>query len=323
MSSEQIRIGSRGSELALWQAHWVKQRLEHAHPSLNVTITMIRTKGDKVLDAPLAKIGDKGLFTREIENALLRKEIDIAVHSLKDLPTELPNGLVLGAVTEREDPRDVFIPHPSNRTRSLLKQPEGATIATGSLRRKCQLQSLRPDFRIVDIRGNLATRLRKLDVADWQGMVLARAGVLRLGWEERVGEILEPDVLLPAVGQGALGIEIREHDPRVNELIAPLAHSATTSATLSERSLLRRLEGGCQVPIGTYARVSGSGDSAKLVLDAMVGALDGTSVIRGHTEGALAEAEQLGRKLAEKLLADGAEAILDAIRGNKPHAVDS
>ncbi len=323
MSSEQIRIGSRGSELALWQAHWVKQRLERAHPSLKVTITIIRTKGDKVLDAPLAKIGDKGLFTREIEDALLRKEIDVAVHSLKDLPTELPNGLVLGAITEREDPRDVFIPHPSNQTRSLLKQPDGATIATGSLRRKCQLQSLRRDFRIVDIRGNLATRLRKLDESDWQGMVLARAGVRRLGWEARIGEILEADIILPAVGQGALGIEIREHDPRVHELIAPLAHAATASATLAERSLLRRLEGGCQVPIGTHARVSGSGDSARLLLDAMVGALDGTSVIRGHAEGEVTEAERIGKQLAEKLLADGAEAILEAIRGNKPYAVDS
>lgn len=322
MRSEQVTIGSRGSELALWQAHWVQHRLEQLHPGLAVSVIVIHTKGDKVLDAPLAKIGDKGLFTLEIENALLRGEIDIAVHSLKDLPTELPAGLTLGAITEREDPRDVFIPHPSNPRKKLLEQLPGAAIATGSLRRKCQLQSLRPDVQVVDIRGNLATRFRKLDESNWGGMVLARAGVVRLGKEERIGEVIEADVMLPAVGQGALGIEIRDNDPRIAALIGPLAHSATTSAALAERSLLRRLEGGCQVPIGTFARVAGPEDAPRLVLDAMVGALDGTSVVRGRIEGATGEAEHLGTMLAEKLLRDGAEAILDAIRGSKPHAVD-
>ena len=211
-----LRIGSRGSELALWQAQYVASTLRQRFPGLDVSVHIIKTKGDKVLDAPLSKIGDKGLFTREIENALVFGEIDIAVHSLKDLPTELPQGLSLGAVPEREDVRDVFVPHLRNPVKSLLDQPEHAAIATGSLRRQSQLLHLRPDFRIQDIRGNLTTRMRKLDHSDWAGMILARAGLVRLGWEERIGETLDPQLFLPAVGQGALGIEVRSSDKTVS-----------------------------------------------------------------------------------------------------------
>jgi hydroxymethylbilane synthase len=219
-TSDRVTIGSRGSELALWQAGWVQKALERRFSHLDVPIQIIKTKGDKVLDSPLSKIGDKGLFTREIELALLSGDIDIAVHSLKDLPTELPRGLTIGATCEREDVRDVFIPHPKNPIRTLLDQPKGARIATGSLRRKCQLLHARSDFQIIDIRGNLTTRLKKLDESDWAGMMLARAGVVRLGWEGRVGETLDADKILPAVGQGALGIEIREDDERVADVVA-------------------------------------------------------------------------------------------------------
>ena len=316
MQIESLRIGTRGSDLALWQANWVKQRLEVLHPGIAVAVTIIKTTGDRVLDAPLSKIGDKGLFTREIENALLRGEIDLAVHSLKDLPTELPSGLQIGAITEREDPRDVFLPHPSNACRSLLDQPTGVTVATGSLRRKCQLKALRPDVHVVDVRGNLSTRLRKLDDSDWAGMLLARAGVIRLGWEARIGEIVPADLILPAVGQGALAIEIKEGDERALTAVAPLASTQTTSAVLAERSLLRRLEGGCQVPIGTYARIDTKKGIERLVMDAMVGSLDGARVVRGHAEGNASEAESLGRSLAETLLRDGADTILATIRGS-------
>ncbi|MGA9119008.1 MAG: hydroxymethylbilane synthase [Bacteroidota bacterium] len=315
MTADTLRIGTRGSELALWQARWTREALLRQHPSLNATIVIIKTTGDRVLDAPLSKIGDKGLFTREIENALLQNKIDLAVHSLKDLPTELPPGLLLGAITERDDPRDVFIPHPANTVRSIMEQPSGAIIATGSLRRSCQLRALRSDFQVVDIRGNLVTRLRKLEESDWSGMILARAGVVRLGWEAKIGEVIPATSILPAVGQGALGIEIRSGDQRVNAFVSPLTHDATEKAVLAERSLLRRLEGGCQVPIGTYARLVARRGSMKLLMDAMVGALDGSSVVRGQIEGDPAAAEDLGARLAEQLLHDGAGEILRSIRG--------
>jgi hydroxymethylbilane synthase len=318
MSPDVLRIGSRGSDLALWQARWVKAELERLYPGLTVTIDIIKTTGDKILDAPLSKIGDKGLFTREIEQALLEKRIDLAVHSLKDLPTELPEGLMLGAVCEREDPRDVFIPHPNNPVRTLAGQPRGAVIATGSLRRRCQLQNLRPDISIPDIRGNLVTRYRKLEESDWQGMMLARAGVVRLGWAERIGETIPADVILPAVGQGALGIEVRSADDKVLRLIAGLIHHPTLQAVLAERALLRRLEGGCQVPIGTFARIEG--DGSMLVMDAIVGSIDGTTVIRGSISGHPNDPEGAGGQLAERLLADGADRILQAIRSGSADA---
>jgi hydroxymethylbilane synthase len=313
MNIREIRIGSRGSDLALWQARWVHSRLKMHYIGLTVNIVTIKTTGDKVLDAPLAKIGDKGLFTKEIENALLEREIDLAVHSLKDLPTALPEGLAIGAITEREDARDVFIPHPKNTVQTLLDQPEAAQIATGSLRRKCQLLALRPDLNVVDIRGNLSTRVAKLDGSDWAGMILAHAGIMRLGWESLVGEILDPLVMLPAVGQGALGVEIRADDHFIHGVVSVLHHEPTACAALAERALLRRLEGGCQIPIGTYGRMEGANEPA-LVLDAIVGSLDGRKVVKGSIRGNPPHAESLGTQLAETLLADGADEILREIR---------
>jgi hydroxymethylbilane synthase len=313
-----VTIGTRGSELALWQAHWVQRLLADRHADLSLVIEVIKTTGDRVLDSPLSKIGDKGLFTREIEQALLSGEIDLAVHSLKDLPTELPEGLTIGAVSKREDVRDVFIPHPGNPRMKLLEQVPGAKIATGSLRRRCQLLSLRPDIAVIDIRGNLNTRLKKLAESDWAGMILARAGVVRLGWEARIGETIEADVILPAVGQGALGIEIRTGDRRMLRLVGGLVDKPTERATAAERALLRRLEGGCQVPIGTYARMtSEDGGGVVLRLDAMVGSLDGRSIVRGNTQGDPAHAERLGISLAETLLAAGADTILSRIRSSE------
>jgi hydroxymethylbilane synthase len=311
---ETIRIGSRGSALALWQARWVRGRLGASFPDRAFDIVIIKTKGDRILDAPLSTIGDKGLFTREIEHALLEGTIDLAVHSLKDLPTGLPEGLTIGAICEREDVRDVFLPRPGNAIRTLLGQQAGAEIATGSLRRKCQILNLRPDLRIVDIRGNLNTRLTKLEQSSWAGMMLARAGVVRLGWEDRIGESLDPLTILPAVGQGALAVEIRSGDDETRMLTAGLHHPGTGHATEAERALLRRLEGGCQVPIGTYGRVVESRGVPRLLLDAIVGSLDGRTVVRGAVEGDPGEAVLLGSRLAELLLERGARAILADIR---------
>jgi hydroxymethylbilane synthase len=314
MTTRQIRIGSRGSELALWQARWVQARLTEIFPDQPCVIQIIRTKGDKILDAPLARIGDKGLFTREIEHALLADEIDLAVHSLKDLPTELPPGLALGAVTEREDVRDVFLPRPGSSVHRLQDLAAGAVVATGSLRRTCQLKAFRPDLQIVDIRGNLNTRYAKLSESAWAGMMLARAGVLRLGWADRIGEEIPLEVMLPAVGQGALGVETREGDDRIAGIVRALHHVPSAFGTAAERSLLRHLEGGCQIPIGAFGRVMREGGTTMLQLDAMVGSLDGTTVIRGSIRGLPAEAEHLGVALAGQLLRDGARSVLDTIR---------
>ena len=317
MTTETVRIGSRGSDLALWQAHWVRDRLTERFPGKTFTVEIIKTTGDRILDAPLSRIGDKGLFTREIEHALLAGSIDLAVHSLKDLPTTLPDGLLLGAVTEREDVRDVFLPRPGNRVRAFAQLPHGARIATGSLRRKCQLLHVRPDLEIVDIRGNLNTRYKKLAESDWAGMILARAGVLRLGWEDRIGESLDPLFILPAVGQGALGIEIRADDDQTLAAVLTLHDQATGQSTAAERALLRALEGGCQVPIGTFARVAAVAEGAPvLVLDAMVGSLDGKQVVRGMVSGPPDHAEELGERLAADLLQRGARSILDSIRAD-------
>jgi hydroxymethylbilane synthase len=310
-----LRIGTRGSALALWQAHWVRDALLRHHPDLAIQLEIIKTTGDKILDSPLSLIGDKGLFTREIEQALLRNHIDLAVHSLKDLPTELPAGLALGAVTERGDVRDVFIPHPRARNRCLADLDPGSVLATGSLRRRAQLLAMDRGFSVVDIRGNLNTRMRRLEESDWAGMILARAGVVRLGWVERIGETIDPNVMLPAVGQGALGIEIRGADARTRELIAVLEHVPTRQATTAERALLHRLEGGCQVPLGTLARrEDGGGGKGRLVLDGLVATLEGDRVVRGSTSGSPDDAERIGTSLAEQLLADGADEILRKIR---------
>jgi len=315
MKARGLRIGTRGSALALWQARWVEQALRERDPGLEVHIEVIKTTGDRVLDAPLAKIGDKGLFTREIEHALLRDQIDCAVHSLKDLPTTLPDGLSIGAIAAREDVRDVFIPHPRNSVRKLFDQPAGATVATGSLRRRSQLLHARPDLDVVDIRGNLQTRLKKLEESSWAGMLLAYAGVLRLGMEDRIGEILPLERMLPAVGQGALAVELRSGDVRVRDQVALLDDEPTRWAVSAERAFLARMEGGCQIPIGTHARLERhDGGPPRLVLQALVGSLDGATVIKGTREGPPEEAEAIGGELAEDLLDRGAGALLRSIR---------
>lgn len=309
-SNRKIVIGTRGSDLALWQSGWVASELRRRHRSLEVELRTIKTTGDKVLDSPLAKIGDRGLFTKEIERALLDESIDLAVHSLKDLPTNITEGLTIGAVTARDDVRDVFISHTRKKYASLAGVPAGGTVATGSLRRKCQLLHHRPDLQIADIRGNLKTRIEKLRDSDWDGMLLAKAGVTRLGWDDMISEILPPTFILPAVGQGALAIEIRRGDGASANLIGPLDDIATAQATRGERALLRFLEGGCQIPIGTYGRI----ESGRFVMDAVIGSLDGTNVVRGSVEGDPANSEMLGESLASELLRKGADAILEEIR---------
>ncbi len=304
-----IRIGSRGSDLAIRQARWVEEELRKRWPDCTLVLEVIRTKGDRILDSPLTTIGDRGLFTREIEEALLSGAIDCAVHSLKDLPTELPPGLIIGAVSRREDVRDVFIPHPRSPVRTLSGQLPGATVATGSLRRRCQVLAFRSDLVIADIRGNLTTRMRKLEDSTWGGMVLARAGVVRLGWEEVIGETLDAVKFLPAVGQGALGVEIRSDDDRVRSCVAVIADQVATQATGAERALLHRLGGGCQVPIGAYGRI----ESGVLKLDAMVGSPDGGAIVRGSVAGDPRQADSLGVSLAEELLSRGADRILESI----------
>ncbi|HTK82212.1 MAG TPA: hydroxymethylbilane synthase [Bacteroidota bacterium] len=311
-----IIIGSRGSQLALWQSNWVKAELQRLTPSVNVVIETISTTGDKILDSPLAKIGDKGLFTKELEVALLNRSVDLAVHSLKDVPTRLPEGLVLAAITSREDVRDVFIAHPNKQVKRLDDVPEGGTIATGSLRRSCQLMSWRPDLKIVNIRGNLNTRFSKLDASDWDGMLLARAGVVRLGFEHRISEVISLERILPAVGQGALAIECRADNTELRKMLKPLESPATTAATLGERSLLRRLEGGCQVPIGTHGRI----EHNVFYLDAVIGSLDGKKIVRGKVHGDPDTSEELGVKLAEILLKGGGKTILDGIRASEQQA---
>ncbi|MBM4160947.1 MAG: hydroxymethylbilane synthase [Ignavibacteria bacterium] len=305
-----IVLGTRGSELALWQARWVDQQLKQRDASLEIETRIIKTTGDRIIDSPLAKIGSKGLFTKEIEHALLDRTIDLAVHSLKDVPTLVPAGLALAAITEREDVRDVFLAHPSAKVSGIEDLAPNGTIATGSLRRRSQLLSWRPDLRTVDVRGNLNTRWLKLQQSVWSGMILAMAGVKRLGWMDRVTEILPPSRMLPAVGQGAMGIEIREDDDLIRSIVSPLHHTETAQATASERSLLRHLEGGCQIPIGALGRIEGG----LLALEVYVGSVDGRDAMRGHIQGDPAQAELLGANLAAELKERGADRILASIR---------
>ncbi len=306
MTFREIRIGTRGSPLALYQANWVKDHLIQCHPDLKVTLIKIKTTGDKFLDAPLAKIGGKGLFVKEIEEALHRKEIDLAVHSIKDVPTELPEGLHLSVVTKREDPRDAFI----SKDGTFLKDlPEGAKIGTSSLRRQVQLLHLRSDFQIIPLRGNLDTRLRKLRTENFEGVVIALAGLKRLGLEMSVTEILSSEVFLPAIGQGALGIETRIGDKEIEEKIQFLNDPQSSIAIRAERAFLRRLGGGCQVPMAAFGRI----ENSILKIDGMVGNLEGRSLVRDHIEGPTNKAESLGVELAEILLEKGAEEILREI----------
>ncbi|OGW20052.1 MAG: hydroxymethylbilane synthase [Nitrospirae bacterium GWB2_47_37] len=302
-----IIIGTRGSKLALWQAEWIKSELRKLNPDLEVELNKIKTTGDKILDVPLAKVGGKGLFVKEIEEALLRGEADIAVHSMKDVPTDFPEGLHLVTITKREDPRDAFISRNSN----FRELPEGATIGTSSLRRSCQLLSIRPDLKIEQLRGNLDTRLRKLDEGQFDAIILAAAGVKRLGWAERITEILEPEISLPAGGQGAVGIECRINDEFINKLIAPLNHPETSVCVRAERACLKKLEGGCQVPIAAYARLI----DGKIIMNGLVGSVSGDRIIKSRIEGAPENAEALGVALAENLLSKGAKKILDEVYG--------
>jgi hydroxymethylbilane synthase len=320
---DRIRIGSRGSRLALVQAEWVRDRVAQRHPDLRVEIEVINTKGDKILDAPLAKIGDKGLFTKELETALLDDRIDVAVHSAKDMPTAIPDGLRIIAFTEREDVRDVFVPHPAllegrgadAGPLTLDAVPQRARVGSSSLRRRSQLLALRPDLDVVDIRGNVETRLRKLVEEEMSGTILAAAGLSRLGRSEVTGFAFAFDQMLPAVGQGALAIEARDDHPRLTELRAALDHRPTALAVTAERALLGTLEGGCQVPIAAHARwQAGGDDEGALVLHAYVGSLDGTRCVRGEAERPGGDPEGLGTSLAADLLERGAGEILDEIR---------
>jgi len=301
-----LRIGTRGSPLALFQANWVKERLEQAYPSLKVTLVKIKTTGDKIQDAPLAKIGGKGLFVKEIEEALLADRIDLAVHSIKDVPTEFPNGLHLFAVTQREDPRDALI---SSGGKLLKDLPKGAKIGTSSLRRQAQLLYFRNDLQLIPLRGNLDTRLKKLKTLNLDGIILAYAGLKRLGLAGSITELLSTETLLPAIGQGALGIETRVGDREVEGKVQFLNDLNSSIAVSAERAFLKRLEGGCQVPIAAFGRIMDS----RLHVEGLVGTIDGKRLIRHHVEGPLEEAEPLGIQLAQTLLNRGAEEILKEI----------
>jgi len=304
---QKIIIGSRGSDLALWQANFVKKELEKKNKNVSVEIKIIKTKGDKILGVSLSKIGDKSLFTKELEVELLNKKIDLAVHSLKDLQTEIPRGLKLAAVTKRHNVHDVLIARKKGTT--ILKLPENATVATGSLRRKCQLLHIRPDLNLVELRGNVPSRIKKFSESDWDAIILARAGVERLKLSKHISAIIKTDVMLPAVGQGALGIETRSDNKFVNEVVKSIHHENTYKAVLAERALLKTLEGGCQVPIGTYAEVKKNG----LFIDALVGSLDGSLTFRKSIRGSKNNPEKLGEKLAKDLINAGAKTILDEI----------
>ena len=305
-----IKIGTRGSLLATTQSTWVKNQIESQHPQTTVELVKIVTKGDKILDVPLAKVGGKGLFVKEIEEALLRKDVDLAVHSMKDVPSELPDELHLGIIPLRENPFDAFI---ANTCGSLNELPQGAKVGTSSLRRRAQLAAIRPDLDIEDLRGNLDTRLRKLDEGQYEAIILAAAGLNRLGMSDRATGYFTPVEMLPAVGQGALGIELRKEDAELLAGLAFLNDDKTTVAVTAERSFLIRLEGGCQVPIGAFAEVDGD----QITLTGLVASVDGTEVIKRSMSGAANEAQALGLQLAEQLLDLGGREILDEVYGQQ------
>ncbi len=310
MAKRKIVIATRQSKLALWQAEWIKSQLEEIDPEFEIELNKIKTTGDKILDVPLAQVGGKGLFVKEIEEAMLRGEADLAVHSMKDVPTELPEGLHLPCITKREDPRDAFIA--GKEIKSFNDLPQGANVGTSSLRRICQLLSKRPDLKITQLRGNVDTRLRKLSEGEFDAIILATAGVKRLGHADVITEMLPTDVSLPAIGQGAVGIECRVDDEFINDLLKKLNHEETSICVRAERAVLRKLEGGCQVPIGSYAQIK----DGTIVIEGLVGSIDGKTMIKDRVEGKSEDAESLGLALADKLLADGAKEILDEVYGN-------
>jgi hydroxymethylbilane synthase len=300
-----LRIGTRASQLALWQANWVKSELESRYPGMEVTLTKIKTIGDKILDVPLAQVGGKGLFVKEIEEAMLRDEIDIAVHSMKDVPTDFPEGLGLSCITKREDPRDAVI----SRNVKFADLPQGARIGTSALRRQAQLLRVRPDLQMVMIRGNVETRIRKLEDDKLDAVILAAAGLKRLGFTEKVSEYLDTELSIPAIGQGALGIECRLADPVITETIAFFNHADTACAVRAERALLKRCEGGCQVPIAAHGTVG----NGQLRLVGFIAAVDGSRSVRGEISGPVEQSERLGIQLADRLLADGGKCILEEV----------
>ena len=304
---QKIIIGSRGSELALWQANFVKKELEKSDKNIFVEIKIIKTKGDKILDVALSKIGDKSLFTKELETHLIERKIDLAVHSLKDLQTQLPKELKLAAVSKRHPVEDVLIAKKKGIT--LEKLRENAVVATGSLRRRCQLLHIRPDVKVVELRGNVPSRIQKFLKSEWDAVILARAGVERLNLKKYISSYISTNDILPAVGQGALGIETHTENNFVNEILKNLHDENTFRAILAERSLLRTLEGGCQVPIGAFAEIKPSG----LYLDAMVGSLNGSLTFRKKVRGSKEQPEKVGKQLANDLLKAGAKKILDEI----------
>ena len=309
MALENLRIASRRSQLAMVQTEWVRDELAKAHSGLEISIEAMATQGDKILDVALAKIGDKGLFTKELEAQMLVNRADIAVHSLKDLPTNLPEGLMLGCVTEREDPADALVMHAKNKDLTLATLPEGSVVGTSSLRRLAQLRYHYPHLTFKDVRGNVITRLEKLDSGQFDCLILAAAGLGRLGLGDRIHELIDPSISLHAVGQGALGIECREGDADVLATIKVLEHRPTALRCLAERSFLRSLEGGCQVPIGVNSRFEGS----ELVLTGMVASLDGLQLVRDEVRGPQDDPEAIGIKLAELLRSQGAGEILAKI----------
>jgi hydroxymethylbilane synthase len=304
-----LKIGTRGSKLALWQANWVKSALEVKHPSLSIELVAIKTKGDKILDVPLAKVGGKGLFVKEIEDALLNEKIDLAVHSMKDMPAEIPKGLCIGAIPEREIPQDVLI---SKNKKRLLKLEPGAKIGTSSLRRTAQLLHARPDLEILPLRGNLDTRLRKLETENLDAIILAAAGVKRLGLESRITEYLDENIMLPAVGQGALCIEVRQNDPWVGPIIDALEHPQTRSVIMGERAFLNRLEGGCQVPIAAHGKI----EKNTFMLSGLVSTIDGRTLIKETLSGSKDSSEAIGTKLADRLIDMGAKTIMENLKAD-------
>ncbi len=304
-TNQVIRLGSRGSKLALWQAEFIQFEIER-RTGRKVEITRIKTTGDMILDVPLAKVGGKGLFVKEIEETLLSGGIDLAVHSMKDVPTDLPDRLAIVAITRREDPRDAFL---SVKYRKFEELPQGAKLGTSSLRRQTQLLGLRPDLSVETLRGNLDTRIRKMEEGRYDAIILAAAGLRRLGWEAKITEYIPEEMSLPAIGQGALGIEIRVDDRDTREAVSFLNDRDTEFAVRAERGFLKRLEGGCQVPIASYGRTEGD----VILLKGMVGRPDGSEIIRGSARGSTSDPEALGVGLAEQLLARGAKEILDEV----------
>ncbi len=307
MAQNRLTIGTRGSDLALWQANWVKSALEKLHSDLSVDLKIIKTRGDKILDVPLAKIGGKGLFIKELETALLEKQIDLAVHSMKDMPADLPQELALGPVPKRADPRDVLLSQTAVTIKTLKP---GAVVGTSSLRRSAQLKSFRPDLEIRNLRGNLDTRWNKLQSEHYAAIVLAAAGVLRLGWKDRICEYIDTDVMLPAVAQGALCIELREDDERSANLLMPLNDDHTQRIVLAERAFLKKMEGSCQVPVAGHGRILGN----EFEIEGLIAGLAGNPFIRGKKRGPVEKANEMATQLAASLLAKGGAEILAGLK---------